>query len=185
MSKSKSGGGNRGRRKPNINLIATSRCYSVREAAERLDRTVYTLRNWITQGLPVLPDVNPSLIDGAILKAWLKAKWAKRKKPCGIGELFCCKCGEPRAPDPASVKTGSGLSPTTANVSGKCATCGTHMQQARKMSDLPEILAAMRGQAKADSNLIGYRHPCAKPTHWQGQGVLNFEQHEGGSDSVH
>lgn len=184
MTKGK-GGGNRGRRKPNINLIQTSRCYTVSEIAKRLDRTVYTVRSWINEGLAVMPDTSPRLIDGAVLKGWLKAKWAKRKKPCGIGELFCCKCGKPREPDPVSVQTAAGLGPATVKVSGKCGACGTPMQQARKLSDLPEILSAMRKQAKADSNLLGYRDPSAKPTLWQGQGVLNFEDFEGGSDSVH
>ncbi len=184
MAKGK-GGGNRGRRKPKINLIQTSRTYKVIEIAKRLDRTVYTVRNWINQGLPVIPDTSPRLIDGAVLKDWLKAKWAKRKKPCGIGELYCCKCCKPRAPHPTSVKTAAGLGSSTVRLSGKCRVCGAGMQQVRKLSDLPEILAVMRGQAKAESNLTGYREPCAKPTLWQGQGAFDFDAYEGGSDSVH
>ena len=184
MAKGK-GGGNSGRRKPNVNLIQKSRCYTVSEVAKRIDRTVHTVRSWINQGLPVLPETSPRLIDGAELKDWLIAKWAKRKQPCEIGELFCCKCGKPSAPDPISVKTAAGLSPTTANISGKCGTCGTPMQQVRKLSDVPQILVAMQGQAKAESNLIGYRDPSAKPTLWQGQGAFDFDDYEGGSDSVH
>lgn len=177
--------GNRGRRKPNVNLIQTSRSYTVPEASKRLGRSVYTVRHWIKEGLPVLPGTRPRLIDGADLKDWLKAKWARRKKPCGLGELYCCKCHKPRAPDPLSVKTGEGLSPKTVRISGRCGICGTPLQQVRKLENLPEILAAMRGQAKAELNLTGYRDPSANPTLWSGQGVFNFDQYEGGSGSVH
>lgn len=179
------GKGNHRKRKPNIGLIQTSRCYTVTEAANRLGRTKHTVRTWIKQGLPVLPDTNPRLIDGVELKGWLKAKWAKRKKPCGLGELFCCKCCKPRAPDPHSVKTAAGLSPATVCVSGNCGVCGAAIQQARRLSDLPIILAAMRTIAKAETDLTDYRDHSAKPTLSKGQGVLDFDDHEGGSDSVH
>lgn len=184
MPRTKSGG-NRGRRKPKISLIQTSRCYTIDEIGKRLDRKVSTVREWIKQGLPVMADTRPRLIDGAVLKVWLKEKWSNRKRSCRVNELFCCRCREPRSPRPDSVQTSHSLSPTTVCVRGKCKTCGTVMQQTRKLVDLPEILSAMRGQTKAKPNLTGYRDPNVKPTLLQGQGAFDFEQHERGSDSVH
>jgi|GEM_PF-793670 len=173
------------KRKPNFSLIQTSRCYTVGEAAKRLDRTVHTVRSWIKQGLPVLPDTSPRLIDGAELKAWLKTKWTRRKRPCGVGELFCCKCCQPRAPHPKSVNTAAGLGPTTVRVTGKCGVCGTLIQQVRKLSELPEILAEMRAIPKVEPDLIGYRDRIVKPTLWHRRDVLDTDGCEGGSDSVH
>ncbi|HCX08787.1 MAG TPA: DNA-binding protein, partial [Hyphomonas sp.] len=64
------------KRKPNVSLIQTSRSYTIREVAERLDRQVETVRTWVQEGLPVLPGTTPRLIDGAELKEWLKARQA-------------------------------------------------------------------------------------------------------------
>ena len=173
------------KKKPNVNLIQTSRSYTIREVAARLDRQVHTVRAWVKDGLPVLPDTTPRLIDGAELKAWLKAKWAKRKMPCGLGELFCCKCCKQRAPDPNSVQTEPAAVAASTLIKGKCGECATPMQQVRKTADLPEILREMMGKAKADSNLTDYRDPRANAPLWLGQGAFDFEQYEGGSGSVH
>lgn len=173
------------KRKPNVNLIQTSRSYTIREVAARLDRHVHTVRAWVKEGLPILPDTAPRLIDGAELKAWLKDKWARRKKPCGLGELYCCKCCKPRAPDPNSVKTEPAAVAATTLIRGICSECATPMQQVRKTANLPEILREMMGKAKADSNLTGYRDPRANTPLWSGQGAFDFDQYEGGSGSVH
>ena len=173
------------KRKPNVSLIQTSRSYTIREVAERLDRQVETVRTWVQEGLPVLPGTTPRLIDGAELKECLKARQAKRKKPCGTDKLYCCKCCEPRSPDPATVKTEPTAMVATTLIKGKCQVCGTSMHQARKTADLPEILREMMGKAKADSNLTGYCDPRANPPLWSGQGAFDFEQYEGGSGSVH
>lgn len=173
-----------GSRKPNLSRIRTSRSYEVKVIAKTLDRSVYTVRAWIKQGLPVLPDTSPRLIDGQELKEWLAAKWQSRKKPCGIGELFCCRCCQPRAPKPTTVKTETAAA-TTTFVMGNCEACGTHMQQVRKTEKLPEILAAMMAKPKRDASLIGYRDSIASPMSLEGQGAFNFDRYEGDPKSVH
>jgi len=173
------------KRQPNVSLIQTSRSYTIREVAKRLDRQVETVRDWIQEGLPVLPGTTPRLIDGAELKEWLKARQAKRKKACGPGKLFCCKCCEPRSPDPTTVETEPTVMAATTLIRGKCQVCGTSMHQARKTADLPCILREMMGKAKAERNLEGYRAPGANPPLWSGQGAFYFDQYEGGPKRVH
>jgi len=173
------------KKKPNVSLIHTSRTYTLKEVAERFNRDVATVRNWVKEGLPVLQGTTPRLIDGAELKVWLKARQAKRKRPCGLGKLYCCKCCEPRLPDPSTVETEGAVIAATTLIRGKCQVCGTSMHQARKTVDLPEILREMMGKAKAERNLEGYRDPGANPPLWSEQGAFDFDQYEGGKERVH
>lgn len=173
------------KRKPNIGLIKTSRCYSVSEVAECLGRSEHTVRGWIRQGLPVLPGVKPRLIDGVELKSWLRSKWQSRKRPCRLEELFCCKCRKPRRPAPRSVKTEAAPSPEAVRVRGDCQICGTPMQQVRKLSQMPQMLSAMGVVAQEVPNLSGCREPSVIDTFLNTQVEENTMESEGGSKSVH
>ena len=172
------------KRKPNISLISVRKSYEVREIARLLDRSTYTLRAWINEGLPVLPGSKPRLIDGAELKAWLDAKWAKRKKPCAIGELHCCKCRNPRAPGPKTVRT-EPLTAKTTLIRGKCHVCGTAMQQIRKTEALAETIAVMTALKQAPHSLPGYLDPRDNPSLLKEQSVFDFDPRDGGSKHVH
>ena len=155
----------RRRRKLDLRRIRVSQSYSIPEVAKLVDRTVPTVRAWIKQGLPVLPDTQPRLICGGELKDWLTKRAEDRKQPCGIAKLYCFKCRRPRRPKPDSVTT-SPLSAKTVQVSGKCSACNTTMQQPRSLAKLPEIIAAMTVPTQHQVNLAGYTSPPVNPMFW-------------------
>lgn len=174
----------RKKRKPNISLISVRKSYEVGEIARLLDRRTDTVRGWIKEGLPILPGSKPRLIDGAELKAWLQAKWEKRKKPCAIDQLHCCKCRKPRAPDPSSVKT-EPVTAKTVLIRGKCGVCGTAMQQVRKTETLTETIVAMKALKQAPHSLPGYLDPRDNPSLLKEQSVFDFDRRDGGYKHVH
>ena len=171
-------------RKPDLRRIKTTLSYTVPEIADLLDRRASTVTRWIREGLPVLPETRPRLIDGVVLKAWLAEKWAARKRPCSLAELYCCKCRAPRTPDPASVET-SPISAQTVMVRGKCGQCGSAMQLARPTANLAEIIAAMTASTQQQERLTGYGETGVKPTIWTGQGSFDFDAWEGDPDHAH
>jgi hypothetical protein len=172
------------KRKPNISLISVRKSYEVREVARLLDRSTYTVRSWIKEGLPLLAGSKPRLIDGAELKTWLQAKWSKRKKPCAINQLHCCKCRDPRAPDPASIRTEPRTAMTTL-IRGKCHVCGTAMQQFRQTETLAAAIAAMMALKQAPHSIAGYLAPSDNTPLFPGQGAFDFNPPDGGSKHVH
>ena len=174
----------RRRRKPDLRLIRVSQSYSIPEVAKLLERTAPTIRVWIKQGLPVLPETQPRLICGGELKGWLAERAKARKQPCGIAKLYCFKCRRPRRPKPDSVAT-SPLSAKTVKVSGKCGACETAMQQPRKLTALPEIIAAMTSPAQRQLNLAGYTSPPVNPTFWAQTDDIEIEAPEDGEKHVH
>ena len=81
----------------NGNAFRSRRAYSFAEIAERLGTHIRTVQIWRSEGLPILDDnTKPFLVMGADIRAFLKARVAKRKKPLKLGEFFCTRCQEPR-----------------------------------------------------------------------------------------
>lgn len=174
----------RRKQKPDLRRIRILQSYTVQEAAETLDRTPATVRKWIKLGLPVLPDTRPRLICGDDLKTWLNARWQAKKQPCGLAELYCCKCHRPRRPAPSSVATAP-LSKGTVTISGKCGTCGTGMQQPRSLSKLAETIAAMKALPQGQAHLSGCSKPPVKPTFWPDLDETNLLDQGKGKFHVH
>lgn len=79
----------------NTRLIRTSRSYDTIEAAEVCGVTVWTVRNWIKQGLPVLDEKRPMLIAGEVLRSFLKERQAKTRCKLRDGEFYCTSCKAP------------------------------------------------------------------------------------------
>jgi hypothetical protein len=174
----------RRRRKLDLRRIRVSQSYSIPEAAKLLERKAPTIRLWIKQGLPVLPDTQPRLICGGELKDWLRDRAKARKQPCGIAKLYCFKCRRPRRPTPDSVAT-SPLSAKTVKVSGKCNACNTAMQQPRALAKLPEVIAAMTSPRQRQLNLTGYISPSVNPTFWTQTDDIEIDAPREGETHVH
>lgn len=161
-------------RKPDLRRIRTSRSYTISEAAKCLDRTRGTVRRWIKDGLPVLDCTSPLLIHGDDLKAWLLSQSRAKRRKCGLGQMYCLVCREPRKPQPKTVKTTPNNNPRTVLISARCAVCESAINITRKVADLPEILAAMKPAREAKTNLTGYVKPSLNEHFWEGQGELDF-----------
>lgn len=175
----------RGKRlKPDVRRIVVARSYTIPEVAKLLDRGAPTVRRWIKQGLPVLPETSPRLICGQELKTWLATIWQAKKRPCAIDEMYCVKCRRPRRLKPKSLKTAP-LSSKTVTVSGSCGVCGTAMQQARSISNLTETIAAMNGTTQRNTHLTGYTAAPLERTFWTGQSDWLDGLPNDGEKSVH
>jgi len=126
------------KRKPDFRKIRPTKTYSVPEVAETLDRIPSTIHGWIRNGLPTLDTRKPPLINGSDLMAWLQAKWKARKHPCGIDQLYCCKCRQPRMPVNGSASIAL-RNDKTIWVKGRCSACGTPMRQVRSKAQTAEL----------------------------------------------
>lgn len=97
--------------------------YSIIEAAEELDISVATIRNWFKQGLPIQKDQRPYLIYGVDLRDFIVAKSKARKFQLQDNELSCFTCKVGQSPLNAAVL----YTPQTAKtgrLSGVCGVCG-------------------------------------------------------------
>lgn len=76
--------------------IKSFRCYTFEEAAEVTGVSPRTIRNWASQGLPLLDGSRPILIRGDDLRDHIKGQRESRKVKTAPDEFFCCRCGRAR-----------------------------------------------------------------------------------------
>ena len=119
---------------PNPRPPKIHRAYTVEQAARLSGKTRNTVRAWIKAGLPAIAG-RPVLIEGRELRAFHERRRKAAKRPCPPGAIYCCKCREPRTPEPASMVFEVGET-ATGNVRAICATCGTRMFQRARQSRL-------------------------------------------------
>lgn len=72
--------------------------YSVAEAARVTGAHRNTIHHWLRSGLATIDSRKPILIKGADLRAFIDARRAGRRQPCGPGRIYCLKCREPKRP---------------------------------------------------------------------------------------
>ena len=78
-------------------LVKRHRCYTVDEASRLFQNSKGTIRHWIKDGLPIIGDKKPFLIEGENLIEYLKRKSCKRQK-CALDECYCFHCRKPQKP---------------------------------------------------------------------------------------
>lgn len=129
-------------RRINPSRIKQSLTYTIGEAAEELDVSVATIRNWIRKGLPIETGKRPYLIYGVDLREFIRQNSKARKYKLYDGELGCFSCNASRPPlngvaayAPLTVKTG--------RLSGVCSVCGgkcSRIISTAQLSEFSEIL---------------------------------------------
>jgi hypothetical protein len=138
------------RRRANPNLVKLHRNYTAKELADRLGVHKNTVRHWQQNGLKPIDAQRPHLFKGAAVRAFLLSHYAKRKRPCPPGTLYCFRCREPRQPVSSSVEYVQ-MKPGSGNLGGICNECGTIMhrrvRQAAIQSVLPGLLVQIREAA--------------------------------------
>ncbi|WP_298362833.1 helix-turn-helix domain-containing protein [uncultured Litoreibacter sp.] len=77
--------------------------YEIKAAAKALGCSIATIRSWINQGLPVITEQKPFLIDGRDLSAFARAKseslkWTKPETNAPWNYFPCFKCKAYRRP---------------------------------------------------------------------------------------
>ncbi len=80
----------------NAHLVKKHRSYTVSEAADLLGVHKGSVRLWVKDGLQVCDDSRPMLILGKVLKAFLKERNDRMKRPCANDEFYCLKCRKPQ-----------------------------------------------------------------------------------------
>jgi hypothetical protein len=110
-------------RRVTASRIKKNLTYSIIEAAEELDMSIATIRNWIKQGLPIQKDQRPYLIYGNDLRDFIIQKNKARKFTLQAGELNCFTCKAGRQPQGDAV-TYTAQTPKTGRLSGVCGICG-------------------------------------------------------------
>ena len=121
--------------RPNPRLAKIHRSYTVDEIAKLYRVHRNTVRAWIARGLPTVDERRPALVLGRDLAAFLQARRAANKRPCGPGEIYCLRCREPRRPAAGAVRY-LPLTPTQGNLAGLCACCGAGLNRRVSLAKL-------------------------------------------------
>lgn len=153
------------RQRVNPHLVKIHRSYTARELADCLGIHKNTVRHWQRNGLTPIDAQRPYLFKGAVVRAYLPGKYAKRKRPCPVGTLYCFKCREPRAPVPTAVEYVQ-MRPGSGNLGGICIDCGTVMHRRVRQAAIHAVLPGLLVQIReAPSRLGGSPDPslnCAQ-----------------------
>lgn len=83
---------------PNPRLVKIHRNYTVEEIAKRFGIHKNTVRHWLKDGLAVIDNRRPLLIQGRVLADFLQTRRVKNKRTCNLGELYCVRCRAPKSP---------------------------------------------------------------------------------------
>lgn len=130
------------RRKANPRLVKSYRTYTSDELADCLGIHVNTVRNWMAAGLEPIDDQRPYLFRGDVVREFIERQRADAKRPCGPGELFCLRCGEPKRPA-GGLADYEPKTETTGDLLGLCPDCDGLMRQrvaSRQLEPLNRIL---------------------------------------------
>jgi hypothetical protein len=129
-------------RRVNPYVVKLHWSYSVPELAARLGVHKNTVRHWQRQGLVPIDASRPVLFQGAVVRAFLVARNASRKRPCSPGKLYCFHCREPRPPALEMVEY-IAVTAVTGNLRAICAACGTRMHRRARQASLPAIMPGL------------------------------------------
>jgi len=130
------------KRHPNHRHVKIHRNYSVEEIADLFRTHKNTVRNWQKNGLAAIDDRRPMLFYGQTLAAFLKAKKAKNKRPCKVGEIYCIRCRTPKKPagDMAEYQP---VTATVGNLVAICPDCELMMNRRISISKLDQFRSQM------------------------------------------
>ncbi len=142
----------------NTRLIKRNRSYTVQGIAGLFQLHENAVRRWFGHGLSCIDDQKPQRVHGDALAAFLNAKQSKRRKPCEILEMYCCKCRQPRLIWENAVDLII-FNPKQMNITGLCAECSTPMFKAGSIKKLPEYHKTFHVQTVQGQHLIACSNP--------------------------
>lgn len=155
MVRNRAKSGRRNRR-ANPRLVKINRCYTVDGAAKTCKVHKNSILRWLTIGLNTTDKRKPYLIQGEVLRTFLESRQAKKKRPCGIGELYCLRCRMPKPPA-AGMAEYRPDSDSVGNLTAICPTCEAMMNQrvnATKLAYFMQVFAVTFTQAESHIDAI-------------------------------
>ena len=148
-------------RRVNPNLVKIHRSYTASDLAARLGVHKNTVRQWQRDGLASIDGGRPALFQGAVVRAFLAKRKARRKRPCPPGTLYCFRCREPRRPALGMVDYVE-MQPGMGNLRALCETCAAIMHRRVRRSALTAVMPGIAVQIREASPRLTGR-PC--PSH--------------------
>ncbi len=146
-----------------LKLIRRGYTYSVYEIAELYKITPDTVFRWIrNEGLKRHDCSAKYYVHGSELIKFLEKRNLRNKKPCGDGEIFCCKCKQPRKPKPETLIFKK-IPNKTIRVLGRCSVCDTRINtvvSGKKWSKNHPLYPDKNASTKGHNGEQGQPHKC-------------------------
>ena len=111
--------------------VRSHRPYTITTLAKLMEVNPATVRRWIKlNGLDVaiVSETGRTILQGAKIKAWMKARQIAKKQPCAPNEMYCVRCKAPRQITPESLHIVQ-QNAVKLTVNGHCVTCGLSLQR--------------------------------------------------------
>ena len=143
-------------RKIDLRRIKPTDTYNFKQIAKDLNRTIETVYRWKREGMPVIPDTSPPLVDGADLLEFHKARQQARKRPCEDDEAFCFTCKTQRHFAMGSVVIRP-VKKKRFSIDGDCAECNGEMHKGASMERIDEFEAMFESFMKNLRYIERYR----------------------------
>ncbi|WP_126176982.1 helix-turn-helix domain-containing protein [Tsuneonella rigui] len=136
--------------------------YTAGELATCLGVHKNTVRNWRREGLAPVDEARPILFQGAIVRAFLLKRNARRKQPCPPGTLYCLRCRQPSEPARDMVEY-SPIKAASGNLRATCSHCGAVMHRRIREADITRLMPGCTVQhRRGHSSLIERADPSLK-----------------------
>lgn len=133
--------------------------YTAGELAACLGVHKNTVRNWRREGLAPVDEVRPVLFQGAVVRAFLMKRNAKRKQPCPPGTLYCLRCREPSEPAQGMIEY-TPMKPASGNLRATCLRCEATMHRRIREADIARLMPGCTVQhRRGHSSLIEGAEP--------------------------
>lgn len=132
--------------------------YDVKEAAKVLDCSTVTIRHWVKEGLRIMTDQKPFLIDGRDLHEFARAKseglkWEKPDTNAPWNYFSCFRCKAYRKPALLMVDFVP-IGPQKGRLEGICETCEAQIVKFCDRSKLPKISTTLDVTYQLGSNTL-------------------------------
>lgn len=131
-----------GTRHPNYRRIKMHLTYTIEELARLFTLHKNTVRAWQKAGLTPIDDGRPILFKGSVVAAFLKRRRDGAKKPCGINEIFCLPCREPKMPA-AAMADYLATTATSGNLRGICPECGRLIHRRMRFDQIAKLASGL------------------------------------------
>ena len=126
----------------NHRRVKIRRTYTVGEIARLLAIHKNTVREWIKAGLPTIDDRRPILILGSDLIAFLRARRARKKRPCSPGQMYCFRCRAAKFPA-GDMAEYIAITEKVGNLTAICPDCNSMMHRLVSKAKLEDFRAKM------------------------------------------